>query len=777
MKKIYILAPILILISLIIWSQFNDPMKIIHNDIQVSNILTRNDYYSKKIQPIFDARCIACHSCYNSPCQLNLTSYEGVIRGANKVSIYDFPKLSDRDPTRLYIDAATEVEWRKKDFYPIINTKDPDDSVLNYMLSLPNGIESGQQKEYISEESRVCMSFISALQKKTYEIENPAGRMPYGLPEIENEKVQTLKHWQSIGAPGPDLKALEKEYRDHQIVKDQIIEWEKYFNRKGIQSELSSRYIYEHLFLAHIYFEEYPNLFFRLVRSKSLEGDIEELGTSYPFDHPGEKFSYRLRPITNTITHKNHIPYEFSKQKMKKWNRNFYQSKWSNIPKTMPEYGRAGANPYKTFASIPARSRYQFFLDDTAYHIMTFIKGPVCRGQVALNVINDHFWVFFVSPEKDITVSNEKVYNEVANTISFPAQIKDDFKPSIDFRKSYWKSLHYKFNAMEKSDFIIDDSMFWDGDSKDNTNAAITVYRHFDSSTILRGLRGQMPKTAWVLDYQVFESIYYNLTASYNVFAPLLHQINSRLFMEISRIASEDLFISALPKAVRMEVRKSWNRPVPKEQQSISKQVIDFLDDNVEEKMSYEYSYPGKTIQSNIITENNNAKEELFKYLIKNKFSETQLNNKNDNKLSNLLQFKAETISHLPDTLLLRLKDGSGKDQMYTIIHNKDHYNISMLFFENDRRNRKNDSIDVLPGLATSYANYFLVLNKKQLEQFSQKMKSALTKNQTDSVLREFGITRNHKDFWEHYEWFSKNNYDVISNESGYLDLNRYINL
>jgi hypothetical protein len=31
-----------------------------------------SDDYTARIQPIFNSRCIACHSCYNAPCQLNL---------------------------------------------------------------------------------------------------------------------------------------------------------------------------------------------------------------------------------------------------------------------------------------------------------------------------------------------------------------------------------------------------------------------------------------------------------------------------------------------------------------------------------------------------------------------------------------------------------------------------------------------------------------------------------------------------------------------------------
>ena len=41
---------------------------------------------------------------------------------------------------------------------------------------------------------------------------------------------------------------------------------------------------------------------------------------------------------------------------------------------------------------------YRFLLDEAEFFIMNFIKGPVCRGQMALDVIEDRFWVYFVDP-------------------------------------------------------------------------------------------------------------------------------------------------------------------------------------------------------------------------------------------------------------------------------------------------------------------------------------------------------------------------------------------
>ena len=65
---------------------------------------------------------------------------------------------------------------------------------------------------------------------------------------------------------------------------------------------------------------------------------------------------------------------------------------------------KISANPFKAFEQIPPRSRYMFLLDSAHYVIMTFIHGPVCKGQIALNVINDHFWVMFLDPDHDLSV-------------------------------------------------------------------------------------------------------------------------------------------------------------------------------------------------------------------------------------------------------------------------------------------------------------------------------------------------------------------------------------
>jgi hypothetical protein len=55
------------------------------------------------------------------------------------------------------------------------------------------------------------------------------------------------------------------------------------------------------------------------------------------------------------------------------------------------------------------------------------------------------------------------------------------------------KSEWLERNAVARKDDL---SMIWSGDGR-NPNAALTVFRHFDSATVVKGLVGDQPKTAW----------------------------------------------------------------------------------------------------------------------------------------------------------------------------------------------------------------------------------------------------------------------------------------
>ncbi|MDQ7060011.1 MAG: fatty acid cis/trans isomerase [Sulfurimonas sp.] len=94
--------------------------------------------YIHDVKPILDKRCVSCHSCYNSPCQAKLSSFEGIDRGASKNAVYDSTRLSAMDPSRLFIDEQTTQQWQDKDFFSLTKTYDSNassnDSLMILML-------------------------------------------------------------------------------------------------------------------------------------------------------------------------------------------------------------------------------------------------------------------------------------------------------------------------------------------------------------------------------------------------------------------------------------------------------------------------------------------------------------------------------------------------------------------------------------------------------------------------------------------------------------------
>ena len=322
-------------------------------------------------------------------------------------------------PTRLSVDAQTPAGWRDKGFYSVFNDQaGPIDNNLEYSL-LYKMIELGRERP-LDPYSAVPEHIQLGLQRtnecplpgefEEYAKKKPLQGMPLAITGLEEGEYRTLQQWIKDGAviderPSPP---------GHQE-QAQILQWAAFLNQPAPRNQLVSRYLYEHLFLAHLYFEQLDSgNFFELVRSRTPVGEpIQIIPTVRPNDDPGQPFFYRLRKIEGTIVHKTHIVYPLGEQKLDRLHRLFLTPQWE-VGK-LPDYSAGNAlNPFATFAAIPARARYQFMLDTAEYFVMTFIRGPVCRGQVATDVIDDRFYVLFQDPDSDLSVTDPAYMASVA---------------------------------------------------------------------------------------------------------------------------------------------------------------------------------------------------------------------------------------------------------------------------------------------------------------------------------------------------------------------------
>ncbi len=743
--------------------------------------------YLADVKPLLDKRCVVCHSCYNSPCQLKLSSYEGLDRGASKKQIYNAARLKTMDPTRLFIDADSTEEWRQKDFFSVSESNATvgfNNSLMLQLLShkMKNPKSTG---DYFSEsEDLTCSETGSELG--SYLKKHPNGGMPFGFPPLKQEEFETIALWLSQGAKGPSpaeqTKIITPRAQDAQA----IARWETFLNQADAKHGMTARYLYEHLFLAHVTFDTGSNEFFELVRSKSAPGEaIELIATVRPYDEPGvDKFYYRFRKIHSTIVHKTHMVFPLDDAQLQRFNELFIEPEWLQTPHLMDYDPLVSANPFYTFEQIPPRSRYQFLLDNAHYTIMTFIRGPVCRGQVALNVIHDQFWVMFLDPDQDLSVRYPGFLKQQRHNLRTPNRYGSKFGAFNLFKDEYRKAA-IRFSEARQTYYASHNYLgmnydaIWKGNRAQDT-PILTIYRHFDSASVHKGVLGDLPETMWVIDYPLFERIYYALVAGFDVYGTAGHQLATRLFMDSLRLEGESLFLDFMPQEQRKPMLDRWYT-------------------GVKEK---DVPYFAADMPNGIDFTTTEPKREFIEYLVTQHFlQETGIEFDRANYVAagkthpqlpqqyqtteDYLQgfravsepgtafFKAITDHHLNLAhVRIRLKDN--KDFVFSIVINRWHDNVAFLFAEDKRLFHAKDQANFIKGFVGSYPNSFLDLHVDDLPNFFKLLATFSGSEEEVAQMRKYVVNRADEDFWEKYDWFQQRFKEEQPVYSGLFDLNRY---
>ena len=256
--------------------------------------------------------------------------------------------------------------------------------------------------------------------------------------------------------------------------------------------------------------------------------------------------------------------YKLDNMKLKRYKELFIDTKWIVKPYLASYDKEISANAFKVFEQIPAQSRYQFMLDDVHYIIMTFIRGPVCKGQIALNVIQDHFWVMFMDPKYDVSLHDRFFLHDNIDNLFIPNQYGDDVNilktfsilDNYDLAKKYQTNKSKIYKQYYPHGLGLDS--IWKGNKKDDNDSILTIYRHFDSASVHKGALGDIPKTLWMIDYPLLERIYYSLVAGFDIFGNTPHQLLVRKHMDRLRIEGESNFLEYLPKTSRSDYFNSW---------------------------------------------------------------------------------------------------------------------------------------------------------------------------------------------------------------------------
>lgn len=744
--------------------------------------------YQKDIRPIFDQKCLACHGCYDAPCQLKLENVDGLDRGASKKPVYDGARKNDAEPTRLGVDALTTSAWRDKGFYSVVDSAWGMRGSLLYRM-----LELGHSHDFASNEKlpdhiqlgisrqNVCPN---PEQFDDYADDYPKEGMPLAVTGLTDEEFSTLEQWMHDGAPRePEtltLSATEKE---------QIQAWEAMLNAEGKRETLVARWLYEHLFLAHLYFGEEdgdaPDHFFELVRSSTPPGEpIVPVATVRPNDAPPSSFWYRLSPIKGTLVHKTHITFSLNPEKLARTRKQFFAGDWQ--VETLPGYDYEDrANPFLTFEPIPARARYQFMLDNAEYFVRTFIRGPVCRGQVATDVIRDQFWAVFQDPEQDLYITNETYRNTVSPLLGLPGQDSDllDLGPEwikySDKRNNYLKARQKAYAQHEPRGPGWES--LWDGDGH-NPNALLTIFRNHDNASVRKGLLGDYPLTTWVMDYPLFERTYYNLVVNFNVFGAVSHQAQTRLYFDLIRNGAEQNTLRYFPAELRKPVLNHWYQDGGKLRLKLSYASIDTSHPT---GIAFQTSTPVNEFNANLVKRfsNLNARPDPLNRCDSEECHREQVaqwKQQSDITLSKLASRRAgnfKAIYYLPEVTMIRVESPAGEQEIYTLFRNRAHSNVAFMFNEDMRYQPELDTLTLYPGVLSSYPNFMFNVSQGALNDFIEQLNAVEDEEDFTHVVSQYGVRRTHPQFWDFFHAMTRYMEVNEPTQAAVLDMNRYKNL
>ncbi len=710
---------------------------------------------------------MACHGCYDAPCQLKLDDWLGFERGGSKKKVYDGTRLISANLTRLYEDAHDIEGWREKGFFPVIDREAMDQSLFHKMLQLkqdyplPTKGPLGDNFDFALNRDQSCPS---PNQFSIYAKNRPYQGMPFGFPAVSEEEHAALTDWLAAGAPGaPVTQRSAAEQR-------QVDTWEAFLNGKDNKSQLMSRYIYEHLFIGDLYFSGLPESgWYKLVRSRTPPGQpIDLIATRRPYDDPGvSKIFYRLQQRYTARLAKRHMPYALNEQRLDRWAALFLEPEYTVA--SLPGFeGKHDTNPFIAFEQLPVEARYRFMLEEAHFTIMAYIKGPVCRGQVALNVIDDHFWVAFVKPNPVDPEQSAAFLAREAKTMRLP-QPKGSLVVTLLQWRRYAKDQKRYLEAeakarsklIDRGELDINVDLLWDGGAEQNPNAALTIFRHFDAATVSQGFIGQEPKTVWIIDYSLLERIHYLLVAGFDVYGTVGHQLESRLYMDFLRMEGEQNFLLFLPAEDRKALRNHWYRGA---QDHVREYVLP------EQNARFERS-------PDIDFQTDSPKTELIK-MIKARVPATRNPrwSVDEPELGRLMSYVGKQFSFLPEVSFLQVLRSNGERDAYSLVHNIAHSNIAQLFNEEDRLLPNEDTLTVSNGFIGSYPNMFFQVHEQELGKFVTAITELADEADYTRLAERWGVRRTDPAFWRVSDSLVEHYRETQPVEAGLFDLNRYQN-
>jgi hypothetical protein len=751
------------------WTPADEKHAIAAAEVPVRTSLT----YLKDVQPIFDARCIACHGCVGSACGVKLSSFSGVDRGGFGKNPYSL-HIDPVQRTGMDVHATTEA-WREVGFWPVVSREGDAKARLagslltkmvaaGYEHNRPGFARKALMPSYEKRYEHTCSATPEALE--AHLAKSPAQGMPYGLPALKKSHLDTLHSWVASGSPGPVAEELAAASAPENPAA--VAAWESFFNRADDRMKLASRYIFDHTFLASIALKESPGDSFRLVRSKTPTGQpVDVIDTPHTYDDPYayagvDAFYYRLKKQTAMAVQKNHFIWELSDEKRQRLETLFLDAEWEKDVNLPAPWG--SSNPFETFAAIPVKSRYAFLIENSVVIVGGITSGPVCLGQTATYAVKDQFWVYFVDPEKDVTVIDPTL-----GLASWEPFMDRSPEGNQTYEDAYAKTLR----RIYPEGYSIED--VWDGNQQ-NPNAWLTVLRHESNTWVMQGAGGGMPRSLWLMGYSGFERIYYDTVAHFEYWGGDPGKLETVGFFNFLRQQFEDRFLLLLPPEERQKLRKDWTRGIGR--------VAFFVDPDPDGELPTRVKIDPKQPLQSVVKQlrehlgpaisgplDSLNPSEKTGYPLEDGVSSFEEWGRAISTLTVTTDYQFPRF--LPSLIMLKLNSGN-ESRMYNLVANRVYETQYTILFENGETLPDLDTMSVYEDVVGGFPNLFMELDFSQAAGFVKELGAVETLEDFLTFRDKYAVLRNSAKFWKTYDWFNAWNLEHRGIAAGVLDLSYY---
>lgn len=741
--------------------------------------------YASEIQPLFDNRCIACHGCIGSPCNVKLSSFRGVERGGFGKNPYSL-HFDDYPRTGMDVHATTEG-WREEGFYPVVSrggssSENQAASMISQLVTVghqnnqPGFSRKALMSTYTHRYKHSCPSTADALA--SHLSANPAGGMPYGLPALDEEQLGQIEKWVSAGSPGPTEADLAKASA---LANPEIVaRWEAFLNQPDAQHQLVSRYIFDHVYLSTLALDESPGEVFKLVRSKTAGNSIEDVAAGkptpevvvidapHPYDNPMvyagvDQFYYRLQKMTSRPVQKNHFVWQLGQNDISHLESVFFDRKWAKAEGFEAPWDVG--NPFIMYQAIPAKSRYLFLIENSAIIVGGITSGPVCLGQAATYAVKDQFWVYFMDPDHDVSVLDPQLGLGDWEALMDRSPVGNE-----KYDVAYGKAVERLF----PEGYTID--ALWDG-NKTNRNAWLTILRHESNTWVMTGRQGGIPRSQWVMGFSGFERIYYDTVAHFEYWGGDAGKLETVGFFNFLRQEFEDDFLLFLPEEVREKIRERWSKGVG----DVGLHLTSFAaEDQPSAIKNNDPAHPLVGIVSNIEAHMGSAITGPIDHLnpwVKKAYPFEKGVSSFDEWVEAISTMTVTTDykfpRYMPSMIVMKVNQGE-ESRLYTLVVNRVYETQYTILFQNGVELPDLYTLSVYPDVVGGFPNLFMEIDVEQTPAFIQQLRDVESLADFLEFRDRYAVLRNQRNFWSAYDWFNDWNFTNRKQDAGVFDLSYY---